>query len=162
MNVSMGVSCAFAALGVKSGMEEVSYKDITVGALLTELGQRLPDHEALVYPYRKLRWSFSQLDNEAKRLARGLLALGIQKGDRVSIWATNVPEWVVLQFALAKIGAILVTVNTAFSRREVEYLLQQSETSTLFLMSGFRTVNYVGIIRDILPELSHCKPGELN
>jgi fatty-acyl-CoA synthase len=150
--------CAFPGIAMK----EVSYKNITIGALLTELGQRLPDHEALVYPYRDLRWSFRRLEEESIKLARGLLALGIQKGDRVSIWATNVPEWVVLQFALAKIGAILVTVNTAFGRREVEYLLQQSETSTLFLISGFRTVNYVQIIRDIVPELSNCKPGELH
>ena len=132
----------------------LSYKDCTIGSLLTELAQRLPDHEALIYPYRSLRWNFGRLEQEAVRVARSLLALGIEKGDRVAIWATNIPEWVVLQFALAKVGAILVTVNTALGRREVEYLLRQSETSTLFLISGFRSVNYVAILREIVPELS--------
>src|SRR5881409_2415707 len=115
--------------------EVISYKDITVGSLLTELARRLPDHEALVYPDRDLRWSFRRLEEEALRISLGLLALGVEKSDRVAIWATNVPEWIVLQFALAKIGAILVTVNTALGRREVEYLLQQSDSGTLFLVS---------------------------
>src|SRR5436309_3062087 len=134
--------------------EDISYKDITVGSLLTELARRLPDHEALVYPGRDLRWSFRRLEEEALQVALGLLALGIEKGDRVAIWATNVPEWIVLQFALAKIGAILVTVNTALGRREVEYLLQQSEASTLILVSGFRGLNYIEILREMAPELS--------
>ena len=133
---------------------DLSYKDCTVGGLLTELAQRLPDHEALIYPYRSLRWNFGRVEQEAVRVARSLLALGIEKGDRAAIWATNIPEWVVLQFALAKIGAILVTVNTALGRREVEYLLRQSETSTIFLISGFRNVNYLAILREIVPELS--------
>ncbi len=142
-------------------IENMSFKDITVGNLLTELSRQIPDREALVYPDRNLRWSFSRLEEEARRVAMGLLALGIEKGDRVAIWATNVPEWVVLQFALAKIGAVLVTVNTGLGRREVEYLLQQSETSTLFLISGFRSLNYLETLREVAPELSSAKPGDL-
>lgn len=143
-------------------MTFVSYKNITVGALLTGLAERLPDHEALVYPDRGLRWTFARLEEEAVRLACGLIGLGIRKGDRVAVWATNVPEWVVLQFALAKIGAVLVTVNTALRRREVEYLLSQSETSTLFLISGFKEVSYVEAIREIVPELAHAGRGGLS
>ena len=140
---------------------DLSYKNCTVGNLLTELAHRLPDHQALVYPYRNLRWNFARLEEEAVRAAQSLLALGIEKGDRVAIWATNTPEWIVLQFALAKIGAILVTVNTALGRREIEYLLAQSETSTLFLISGFRDVNYLATLREIAPELPHQAFGAL-
>src|SRR5262245_28160914 len=110
-----------------------SYRDVTIGDLLTRLAADLPDREALVYPDRGIRWTFARLEQEATLVARGLLGLGVQKGDRVSIWATNVPEWIALMFALAKVGAVLVTVNTALGPREIEYLLAQSETSTLFL-----------------------------
>src|SRR5206468_6514829 len=142
---------------VAKDLQMQGFRDMTIGRLLSDLALSLPDQEALVYPDRNLRWSFSRLQREAVQLARGLMAAGIEKGDRVAVWATNVPEWIVLQFALARIGAILVTVNTALGRREVEYLLGQSETSTLFLIAGFKGSSYVDILRAIdragLPEL---------
>src|SRR5262245_37760111 len=113
-----------------------SFRDVTVGQLLTRLAVALPDNEALVY--RNLRWTFRELEVEVRLIARGLIASGIERGDRVAVWATNVPEWIVLQFALAKIGAILVTVNTSLRAREIEYLLRQSETTTLFTIAGFK------------------------
>ena len=82
-------------------------------------------------------------------IARGLMAPASSRGDRVAVWATNVPEWIVLQFALAKIGAILVTVNTSLRAREIEYLLRQSETSTLFTIAGFKGVDYMAELRAI-------------
>jgi fatty-acyl-CoA synthase len=134
-------------------------KDITIGRLLGTLSAQLPDQEALVYPSLGVRWTFAELEAEARRSARGLMALGIEKGDRVAVWATNVPEWVVLEFALAKVGAILVTVNTALSRREVQYLLQQSEANALFLIDGFKQNNYVESLYQILPDLERATPG---
>ena len=95
-----------------------------------------------------LRWTFRELEDEARLIARGLMASGVARGDRVAVWATNVPEWIVLQFALAKIGAILVTVNTSLRAREIEYLLRQSETSTLFTIGGFKGVDYMAEFRD--------------
>ena len=95
------------------------------------------------------RWTFAQLEVEAREIARGLLALGVKPGERVAVWATNVPEWVVLQFALAKIGAILVTVNTALRGQEIDYLLRQSGTVTLVTIRGFRDVDYIQELRDI-------------
>ena len=89
-------------------------------------------------PTPMLRWTFRSLNDEACLIARGLVASGVTPGDRVAVWATNVPEWIVLQFALAKIGAILVTVNTALRANEIEYLLRQSDTSTLVTIAGFR------------------------
>lgn len=93
---------------------------MTVGQLLTRLASALPDQEAVVYHQHNLRWTFSALEQEARLVARGLIAAGVERGDRVAVWATNVPEWIVLQFALAKVGAILVTVNTSLRAREIE------------------------------------------
>ncbi len=133
------------------------FRDVTVGRLLTELADSLPDNEALVYSDRLLRqgyggqarrWTFRQLEAEARLIARGLIASGVERGDRVAVWATNVPEWIVLQFALAKIGAILVTVNTSLRAREIEYLLRQSECETLFTIAGFKGVDYMAELRE--------------
>ena len=93
-------------------MSRPPYRDVTVGNLLTHLAGALPDAEALVYAEGP-RYTFASLEQEAREIARGLIAIGVEPGDRVALWATNVPQWIVLQFALAKIGAILVTVNTA-------------------------------------------------
>jgi fatty-acyl-CoA synthase len=124
-------------------------RDITVGDLLTKLAQAIPEREALVYADRGLRMTFSDLETEAKRVARALIAIGVERGDRVAVWATNIPEWVVLQFALAKIGAILVTVNTSLRASEVDYLLRQSQTSTLFTIRGYRDVDYIAALIEI-------------
>ena len=128
-------------------IRRVPYRDITVGSLLSRLADDLPGAEALVYSHAGERWTFRALDDEARLIARGLVASGVKPGDRVAVWATNVPEWIVLQFALAKIGAILVTVNTALRAQEIAYLLRQSETSTLVTIRGFRSVDYVDELR---------------
>src|SRR5262245_10081990 len=125
------------------------YRDLPVGALLTRLAEALSDNEALVYADRDLRLTFAELEAEARLIARGLMASGVERGERVALWATNVPEWVTLQFALAKIGAILVTVNTALRAHEIDYLLRQSESATVITIRGFRDVDYVGALREI-------------
>ncbi len=118
------------------------YRDVTVGALLSRLAQALPDREALVYREGP-RYTFGALEREARTIARGLMALGVARGERVVLWATNVPEWVVLQFAVAKAGAILVTANTSLRARDIDYLLRQSEAAALITIRGFRDVDYV-------------------
>ncbi|MEK7829733.1 MAG: AMP-binding protein [Acidobacteriota bacterium] len=136
-----------------------SYRDVTVGALLTQLAESLPDNEALVYADRNLRFTFAELQAEARIIASGLMACGVERGERVALWATNVPEWVVLQFALAKIGAVLVTVNTSLRAHEMDYLLRQSEAATVITISGFKDVNYVNVLREIgdkLPDLKRA------
>ena len=124
------------------------YRDVTVGDLLTQLARALPDTPALVYA-RGPRYTFDTLEREARTVARGLAALGVEPGERVVVWATNVPEWVVLQFALAKIGAILVTANTAMRAKDIDYLLRQSEAATLVTIRGFRDVDYVAALAEI-------------
>jgi fatty-acyl-CoA synthase len=117
--------------------------------LLTHLAESLPDNEALVYWERDLRLTFSQLEAEARLIARGLMALCVERGERVTVWATNVPEWIVLQFALAKIGAILVTANTGLRKQEIDYLLRQSQSATVITIQGFKDVDYVNALSEI-------------
>jgi fatty-acyl-CoA synthase len=139
-----------------------AYQNVGVGELLALLARDWPLNEALIYPDRGLRYDFSQLEWMAREVAKGLLSLGIEPGDRVALWAPNVPEWVVLQFALAKIGAVLVTINTSLRGTEIEYLLKQSESSTLITVAGFRDVDYVQTLYDILPELAAAEEGALH
>jgi fatty-acyl-CoA synthase len=131
-------------------MSQPPYRDCTVGDLLTNLAQALPDHDALVYS-RGPRFTFASLEREARTIARGFIALGVQRGERVVLWATNVPEWIVLQFALAKVGAILVTVNTSLRARDIDYLLRQSDAATLVTIRGFRDVDYVSELASLSP-----------
>src|SRR5882724_9377141 len=138
-----------------------AYRDVGVGELLTVLSRDYPQNEALIYPDRGLRYDFSQIEWLARKIARGLLTLGIEPGDRVALWAPNVPEWVVLQFALAKIGAVLVTVNTSLRGNEIEYLLKQSESNTLITVAGFRDVAYVETVYHIVPEMRESEEGVL-
>jgi len=135
------------------------YRDVTVGHLLTRLAADLAASPALLYESAP-RYTFAALDAEARAIGRGLMALGIAAGDRVVVWATNVPEWIVLQFALAKIGAILVTANTSLRAKDIEYLIRQCEASTVVTIQGFRDVDYVaaleavGATRGAIPGLS--------
>ena len=133
--------------------ESPAYRDVTVGDLLTQLARDFPQNDCLIYPNRGLRYDFSQLEWISRQIAKGLITLGVSRGDRVAVWAPNVPEWVVLQFALAKIGAILVTVNTALRAVELEYLLSQAEASTLVTVRGFKDLDYVQTLYEIIPEL---------
>lgn len=136
-------------------------RSITIGDLLDETAGNYPQKEALVYQERGLRYSFEKFRELCNQVARGLMSLGIQKGEHVAIWATNVPEWVISQFATAKMGAVLVTVNTSYRAHELEYLLQQSESTTLLLIDGYRDASYLQMIQEICPELATSQPGEL-
>ena len=124
------------------------YRDLTVGQLLTRLASALPEQQALVYADGP-RYTFRSLEQEARTVAVGLMRMGVGPRQRVVVWATNVPEWVVLQFALAKIGAILVTANTSLRSKDIDYLLRQSEASMIITISGFRDLDYLASLRDI-------------
>lgn len=108
-----------------------------------------------------LRYTFGELESVVCQVARGLMAIGIGKGERVALWATNEPEWVILQFALAKIGAILVTVNTSFRAPELEYLLKQSQACTLITVAAFKDTDYLEIIDQVVPDLKDFDGMEL-
>ena len=134
--------------------------DLTVGALLDDMAERFPDNDALVYPERNLRYSYRQFNDVCRQVAKGLLKLGVRKGDNLSIWAYNVPEWVILQFATAKIGAVLVTVNTSYKSAELEYILNQSDSSTLFMVKSFKDTDYVQTVNEVIPELAAKPAGQ--
>ncbi|MBM7581648.1 fatty-acyl-CoA synthase [Caldicoprobacter guelmensis] len=140
----------------------MSMMEITMGQLLDMQAERYPDHEAVVYPFEKVRWTYSEFREKVNQIARGLIRIGIKKGQHVAVWATNVPEWLLAQFALAKVGAVLVTVNTNYKIFELEYLLRQSDSTTLIMTKGFKDSDYVKIINDLCPELKDCQPGKLN
>ncbi len=136
--------------------------EITIGGLLDQMAGRFPENDALVYVDRGLRYSYFEFNEVCRRVAKGLLRLGVKKGDHVSIWATNVPEWVILSFATAKIGAVLVTVNTAYRTSELEYILKQSDSGYLFLVKGFKDIDYMETLYEVVPELRNSAPGTLH
>ncbi|MGH9833908.1 MAG: AMP-binding protein [Blastocatellia bacterium] len=131
--------------------------ELTIGDLMDQRADEAPDKEALVFNYPEiglnLRMSYRECRDEVNRLAKGLMAIGVEKGDHVAVWATNVPEWIFLQLALAKIGAVIVTVNTNYRKDEIEYVLRQGDIAALFLMPEHRGNNYLESVYAVAPEL---------
>ncbi len=136
-------------------------REITLGDLLDETVDKYPDNEAVIYVDRDFRLTWSQFKDQVDALAKGLMALGVKKGEKVGIWATNVPYWVALQFATAKIGAVLLTVNTYYRTHELDYLLGHSECENLFIIDGFREIDYIGTLYELVPELKTSERGYL-
>src|SRR5262245_47345148 len=122
---------------------------------------RFPNGEALVVCHEGVRLNYESLYNKVQQTAKGLLAMGVRKGDRVGIWAFNCEEWVLIQFATAAIGAILVNINPSYGTTELAYALKQSGTHTLVFHSHFKHSNYVAMLEEICPEVAHCKQGKL-
>ncbi|MBM7584130.1 fatty-acyl-CoA synthase [Bacillus pakistanensis] len=135
--------------------------DVTVGTLLEERATEQGEREAVVYADRGLRWTYDELNQHCRKVAKGLMALGLKKGDHIAIWATNTPEWLASQFATGKMGAVLVTVNTNYRAAELEYLLKQSDSTTIILMESYRDASYIEMLYEICPELKNSKPGKL-
>jgi fatty-acyl-CoA synthase len=138
-----------------------AFRKITMGKLIRETASNFPKNDALVYPDINLRLNYQELLEKTVGVAKGLMALGIQKGDHVSVWTTNIPEWVYMQFGLGMIGAVLVTVNTSYKSNELEYILNQSDSTTLVLMEEYRDTNFYKTTQEVIPELNTAKPGEL-
>jgi fatty-acyl-CoA synthase len=134
---------------------------LTLGQILDRTAEKYPDNPAVVYVDRDFRLTYKEFNQVVDEMAKGLMALGVKKGEKVAIWATNIPFWVTLQFATAKIGAVLLTVNTNYKTAELEYLLTQSETENLFVIDGFQDTDYVNTVYDLVPELKTCQRGQL-
>lgn len=134
---------------------------ITIGQLLHEMAEIQPKKEAVVYHDRNLRYTYEGFNAVCEKAAKGFMSLDIEKGENVAIWATNTPEWLITQFSTAKIGAVLVTVNTNYQEKELEYLLQQSDSTTLLLIDSFKTHSYMKTLYKIVPELKTSEPGKL-
>ncbi len=138
-------------------------KDVTIGQLLKDAVNLYGTKEAIVYSNENIRYTYAEFYEETSKIAKGLLKLGIQKGEHIAIWATNVPEWLLLQYASARIGAVLVTINTSYQSSELEYLLKQSDTTTLFSIDGFKGTSYIDIINTVCHhKLTTSQSGKLH
>ncbi len=137
------------------------FTEDTLGDFLEKQVEKYPERDFMVYPDRNLRFTYKDFDERVNMLAKGLLTLGIGKGDHVGIWAKNVPDWLTFMFATAKIGAVLVTVNTAYKGHELEYVLKQSDMKTLAIIDGYQDVDYIDIIYELVPELKTQERGSL-
>jgi AMP-dependent synthetase/ligase len=144
------------------GDQEHSLIEMTLGDLLDKVASVYPENDCVVCNDKPFRKTYKEFKEECDTVAKGLMALGVEKGSHVAIWATNYPEWIVLMYASAKIGATLVTVNTNYKVFEAEYLLKQSDTDTLVMMEGLKDTNYTEIINELCPELKTSTPGSMD
>ena len=134
----------------------------TIGVHFDQAVRRWPNAAALVVRHQNIRWTYSELQREVDAVAAGLLALGLEPGDRVGIWSPNHAEWVLTQFATAKAGMILVNINPAYRLAELDYALNQVGCKGLITAASFKTSDYVSMLRDLAPELKQCQPGDLH
>jgi len=138
------------------------YKEATIGAVLKETTEKFPGHEALVYPDTGLRQNYTEFYAACREVARGFMAIGVKRGDHVSVWTTNLPEWVYMQFGLSMIGAVLVTVNTNYKSHELDYIVRQSDSTTLVLMEEYRDTSFYDIARKVVSGLDDTEPGKIS
>ncbi|MBS2213809.1 AMP-binding protein [Carboxylicivirga mesophila] len=136
-------------LSYDNGTSDVPLLGITISEQLKQTVDKYPDSEALVVPYQNYRATYREFWQQVEEVAKGILAYGVKKGDRVGIWSPNRYEWVLVQFATARIGVILVNVNPAYKASELKYALKQSEISLLIMSKGFRQTNYVEILDEV-------------
>jgi fatty-acyl-CoA synthase len=144
-----------------SGTSDVPLLGLTIGDMFDQIVARYPDNEALVSRHQGLRYTYRQLRAEVDRCARALIALGVEKSQRVGIWAPNCAEWTITQFATAKLGAILVNINPSYRLNEVQYALKQSGCAWLVTAPRFKTSDYTAMLHELTPELAASQPGAL-
>ena len=137
------------------------FTEDTLGDYLEKMVEKDPDQEFMVYPDRDLRFTYREFDERVNLMAKGLLEIGIKKGDHIGIWAKNVPDWLTFMFATAKIGVVLVTVNTAYKSHELDYVLKQSDMKALAIIDGFRDVDYIQTVNELVPEIKTQERGKL-
>lgn len=139
-------------------MELLNY---TLGGMLEKWASETPETDFMVYPDRGLRFTYAEFNNRVNDLAKGLIAIGLKPGDKVGIWANNVPDWLTFMFATAKMGAILVTVNTNYKLSELEYLIKNADLQTICIIDGYRDSDYINMVFELVPELKTCERGHL-
>ncbi len=143
------------------GLGDIPLLGMTIGDVLERSARLYPTNDALVVRQQQIRCQYREFFPQVNQAAKGLMRLGVQEGDRVAIWATNRAEWVITQFATARIGAILVNINPAYGPYELEYALKQSEAQSLLLIRGFKHSDYVSMFLELSPEASKAGPGAL-
>ncbi len=137
------------------------HSELTIGAYFKQQVAIDPDHEFVVYPDRDLRWTYADFDKRTDDLARGLLAIGFEPGDKLGVWARNIPDWLTFMYATAKIGVVMVTVNPVYKSHEVAYVMKQSDMKAICVIDAYRDVDYIQIIRDLIPESLEQERGHI-
>ncbi|SDO65450.1 AMP-binding protein [Desulforhopalus singaporensis] len=140
---------------------ETIVREATLGQILAETVEKYPDQTAVAYVDREYSQTWREFGETVDTIAKGLMAMGVKRGEKVAVWATNVPHWVALQFATARIGAILLTINTNYRSEEIDYVLKQSDCENIFIMNGLRDANYLEIMYELVPELKTHPRGQL-
>jgi len=136
------------------------FTEETLGNFLEAMVEKNPDQEFMVYPDRNLRFTYKEFDERANQMAKGLLEIGIKK-EIMWVYGKNVPDWLTYMFATAKIGVVLVTVNTAYKSHELAYVLEQSDMKALAIIDGFQDVDYIQTLYELIPELKSHERGKL-
>ncbi|MGQ1948195.1 AMP-binding protein [Geofilum sp. OHC36d9] len=133
----------------------------TMGSILEKWAGETPDNDFVVYPDRGLRFNYKEFNERVDKLAKGLIGIGVKPHDKVGIWANNVPDWVTFMFAVAKVGGVLVTINTNYKLAELEFLIKNADLHTLCIIDGYRDSDYVCMVNELIPELKTCERGYL-
>jgi fatty-acyl-CoA synthase len=144
------------------GSTDVPLSTATIGQFLRDTATRFPERPAVVFREQGIRWTWKEFAEEVDLLAAGLLALGIEKGDRVGIWSPNRVEWLLTQFATARIGAVMVNINPAYRLAELEYALNKVGCKAIISAARFKTSNYLEMLQELAPELATQPPGDLH
>ncbi|HKW45513.1 MAG TPA: AMP-binding protein [Candidatus Eremiobacteraceae bacterium] len=137
----------------------MEFNRLTIGAVLNRQAERYGDRDAVAYADRDVRWTYRDFRRRVDQVANGLMTLGIRKSEHVAVWAPNIPEWLLLQYATAKIGAVLVPVSTSNKPAELDRILRHSEATTLFMVPGFRGADFVQSLRELVPDLDSAPVG---
>src|SRR6266480_7577268 len=144
-----------------SGTSDTPLLGLTIGDLFDQTVELYPDQPALISPQQQIRLTYRTLQEQVNRCAKGLMQLGLQKGERVGIWSPNRSEWCISQFATSKLGLILVNINPSYRLHELEYVLKQSECTALIISPEFKTSNYTEMVYSLEPGLRTSEPGKL-
>src|SRR5882724_3907383 len=155
----MALSETKESMSYARGTSEVALLDKCIGEVLDDTAKKYPDQDCLIVRHQNQRYTYRQFRKQVDLAARAFLHLGIKKGDRVGMWSPNCTEWVVTQFATAKIGAILVNVNPANRAMELQHVLRQSDCQTLLFAEGYRDVDYVSTLQQICGDLAARQSG---
>ncbi|MCK5880174.1 MAG: AMP-binding protein, partial [Holophagae bacterium] len=141
------------------GHSDVPLIGLTLGEMLDRVAARYPESDAVVSVHQDIRWTYKEFSGRVDHAARALMAMGVSKGDRVGIWAMNYAEWILIQFATAKMGAIMVNLNPAYRTHEFEYAMRQAEIHTLFVQKRFKTSDYMKMFQAVVPEAAGSSKG---
>ena len=143
------------------GSTDILLSEVTIGQFLRDTARRFPDRPAVVFCEQRIRWTWRAFDDQVDRLACGLTSIGISRGDRVGIWSPNRAEWLLTQFATARIGAVLVNINPAYRVAEVEFALTKVGCKALITAERFKSSDYLAMLLEIAPELAVQDAGQL-